>query len=266
MRTSLHNVRYYVTDSRCENAIYCFTDAEMVRNSHLEKVSGDALQNSRLVLNSTLHNIDGDALVGHHTDVFQYFGHHENIIVYGFQATAVNRTQGIFLDGHKSSFKDIAFVNVGIESLVKGPPFSQLLSQNDHVLLLHVANPGQIFILRDDPPAAGKFVARNVKIANSIFRFLTRGAKPRKGLPAGVTVSNSHFIQGEKHGTNPTFGPLKLSAAPGGRFIYEGQKVADIMKSRHKIHGISVTDWEFGSQANPNRGAFPFGEKRETNR
>ena len=70
-----------MTKSRCENAVYCFIDAEMVRNSHIEKVSGDALQNSRLVLNSTLHNIDDEALSGHHTDMLQYFGHHENVVV-----------------------------------------------------------------------------------------------------------------------------------------------------------------------------------------
>lgn len=256
IRTSRDSGGYFVTDSKCENSTFCFLDANLVRNVYIEKVSGDVLQNSRLVLNARIHDVDGD-VKSHHTDLLQYFGQFENLIVYGVLATGVKNTQNIFLDHHKSSFTNSAFINIAVENLTSDPPFSQLNSSHDHVLFMHLSTPRQSWVFRDDFKGGKQFRARNVIFANNIFRSLRRGKHGNRGVPSGVVVTDSHFTKGPLLGRNGSVGDLKIVPVAGWNIDYEGGAKSKISSSGKRLPAISINNWKYGNVQKPNRGAFP---------
>lgn len=255
VRTTEHIGGYYVTSSTAEDQLYGFVDAHLVRNSRMEMISGDLLQNTRLALNNTIDNVDG-GIRSHHTDLLQYFGDFENIIVYGLKATNIKETQNMFLDHFESSFTNMAFVNIAVENFNANPPFIQLNSMQDHVIFAHISTPGQNIVFRDDFTGSKKFTAKDVVFINCIFENMKREDK-NSGVPDGVSVVNSHFVAGEAHGVNATAGPVILSAA-GASFTYTGSNISDITNTGEAIHNLPVANWEFGSASAPNKGAFPF--------
>ncbi len=253
IRTSKYIGGYYVTNSICENTLYGFVDAKLVRNSRMENISGDALQRSLMILNVSIHDMDGD-LRKHHSDILQYFGDFDNVIVFGLWATKIKNVQNIFLDHYKSSFQNMAFVNIAIENISSDPPFSQLNARQNHVLFYHLSIPGQTLILRDDFTQRKKFVPKDVIVMNSIFKRITRGKHSWKGIPVGIKIYSSHFVTGEKHGNFPTSGPIKINQLQSGRITYQGSQVSAIIQSGIPMQGFMISSERVMPKSLPDRG------------
>lgn len=240
----------YITDSLAENSLYGFVRSNLVRNCKVSYISGDAYRNSLLVVNSTADNVDGTVLA-HHTDLFQYFGDLENVIVYNFNAAFTVSTQNIFLDHDQSSFKDMAFVNFTVQNAQSEPPFSQLSSFNEHILFYHVSNPGQGFVLRDDH-VNGKFVAQNVIYRNCVVERI-QAAEYGAPIPDGVYIDHTHFAYNDPLGEDPTTGSIAILNSQDGYFEYKGTGVGKLYQSGVMIPGLS-------DSTTPNRGSWPFEE------
>jgi hypothetical protein len=248
----------YVTNSIAEEMLYGFTGCNLVRGSHCRKISGDAFQMSRMVVNCTADGVGGTALE-HHTDVFQYWDPTENVIVYGVKAANVAGAQNFFFGGIAgTSYVNCAFVNVAVQNSQdrRGPPFTQYHHVHDHVLFMHISNPGQLSTFRDDvnPP----YTARNVKFVNCILEGLSRGKWGSMGLPDGVSVESCHLIRGQLHGTGATTGEISILDGPGSRFSYAGAGIADIAGTGQTIPGFSHPNDGAAEHGAPNRGAFVF--------
>ena len=258
---SVRNVGFnglYVTNCLAEDMLYGFTGCILVRDSHCRKISGDVFQLSRMVGNCTVDGAGGTALE-HHSDVFQYWDPTENVIVYGVKATNVAGTQNFFFGGLVgTSYVNCAFVNVAVQNVQdrRGPPFTQYFHVHDHVLFMHISNPGQLSSFRDD--VSTPYTARNVKFVNCILERLTRGTYGVMGLPDGVSVESCHILQGQLHGTRATTGEISVVDGPGSRFSYTGAGVEVIAGTGQTIPGFSHPNDGAAEHGAPNRGAFVF--------
>jgi len=226
VRTSKYIGGYYVTRSIAEDLVYGFVDALLVRNSLLKRIQGDALQNSRMVLNVRVDDMDGN-ISAHHSDILQYFGHFENIIVNGVIATRITDVQNLFFDHYKSSFRNMAFVNLAFENLSANPPFSQMSSSHSHVMFENISMIGQNWVFRDDQPGEKQFQARHVLFRNNILTKLNRAKHGWLGVPKGVGVVDTHFISGEGHGKNATQGKVSFRKLGPDEVTYNGVPARD---------------------------------------
>jgi hypothetical protein len=230
----------YVTDSVATDMVYGFVNTNLVRGSKVEKISGDAYQNSKFVLNCKAHNIDG-SVASHHSDLLQYFGHHENLIVFGLEATQIVETQNFFLDHANSTFNNCAFVSIAVENFQAGAaPFSQLNSTQNHVLFMHISNPGQWFILRDDMEDHRRFVAHNVVFMNSVLERI-HASGYFDPIPEGVIIEYCHFVSGTPRGTDTTTGPVVV-LPDGTTFRHSGESAYRLLDSAEHIPGLSSRD------------------------
>lgn len=247
----------YVTNSIAEDMLYGFTGCNLVRDSHCEKILGDVFQMGRMVVNCTVDEVVGTALE-HHTDLFQWWESNENIIVYGVKATNVAGAQNFFFGGVDVSYVNVAIVNVAVQNTQNriGPPFTQFGNTHDHVLLMHVSNPGQLSFFREDvePP----YTAHDVKFVNCIFEGLSLSRWGTQGLPDGVSVESCHFVRGNLHGTRPSTGEISIVDDAGSFFSYEGAGVANIVGTGQTIPGFSHPNDGTAEHGAPNRGAFAF--------
>jgi len=257
VRTSKYIEGYYVTSSSCDGTLYGFADAGIVRNSHLSNIVGDALQRVRLALNVTIDGMDG-RLSNHHSDIFQYFGHIENVIVFGVHAKNIKNTQNVFLDHYKSSFKDMAFVNIVVDNQDSNPPFSQLNANQQHILFYHLTILGQNWIFRDDFVGEKKFTAKNVVFRNSILEQLKRGKHSWRGLPAGVSLINSHLLGGESFGQNTSTGKVKINRIGHGNISYERPEVMPLSKRTHPLLAVPENVPETKNKYWQKKGGFSF--------
>jgi len=248
----------YVTNCLAEEMLYGFAGCNLVQGSHCRKISGDAFQLSRMVVNCTADGVGGTSLE-HHSDLFQYWDPTENVIVYGVKAVNVTGAQDFFLGGLVgTSYMNCAFVNVAVQNSQdrRGPPFTQYHHVHDHVLFMHISNPGQLSSFRDD--VSTPYTARNVKFVNCILERLTRGTWGVMGVPDGVSVESCHFLQGQLHGTGATTGEISILDGPGSRFSYTGPGVAAIAGTGQTIPGFSHPNDGTAEHGAPNRGAFVF--------
>jgi hypothetical protein len=246
----------YYTDCLYTDALYSTTNSSLVRNSHSERISGDVFQNSLFVVNSSVNDIDGNAST-HHSDILQYFGDFENVIVYGVEASNIIETQNFFLDHYETTFNNCAFVNIAIDNIQNEIVQSQLNSRQNHMLFYHIANPGQLWTFRDDFGGNKKFVGTNVVFRNNIFGSMRRGNWTWSGIPSGVEIYNTHFVEGTAHGVNASSGPVGVDPITGGVISYSGSDVGDVIESGQTIPDLLVPDWAYGNGQSPNRGAFP---------
>lgn len=254
VRTSEYIGGSYATNCIAEDVTYGFTDFSMVRNCEIRRISGDALQNSRLVLNARVDQIDG-TVKAHHSDLLQYFGTHENVIVYGVQATNVVKTQNFFLDHYQTSFDNCAFVNIAVQNFSSNPPMSQMNSNQNHVLFLHVSNPDQTWSFRDDFAEPKKFVGNNVAFFNCVVETMYRGVWQWEGVPEGVIVRDTHFQDASRAvGENYTTGDVELIWEDNDHFEYRGYGAQYLPDNATAIPGIVYP--ELGDSI-IDRGAFP---------
>jgi hypothetical protein len=193
VRTLMYGGKSYVTDALAENMVQGFVEVSLVRNSRMQNISGDALQNSRLVLNDTVDNLGGTILTWH-ADLLQYFGNLDNIIVDHVTATNVNGAQNFFLDPYQSVFKNMIFTDVSVTNTQDPaqPPFTQMNSFEEHVIFSRVSNPGQGWMFRTDASGTSQFIAKNWIMKDcAIDQFF--GIDTLSQYPAGVTVSGTTF-------------------------------------------------------------------------
>ncbi|MFP4216360.1 MAG: hypothetical protein ACLFVH_10560, partial [Phycisphaerae bacterium] len=196
---------YWAIDSIAEDKLYAFPHAILVRGATVRRISGDVFQNSNMVLDCDVDVVDGTVL-GHHTDLYQMFGEMDNLIVYDVRAQNLNVLQSLFLeptfysDPSKPQHKlqNAAFVNFDIINTPKarkgvenhgGPPYSQLISQFEHVLFRHVRLPNQRLIIRTDKVAPDNqaFQAKNVFFENCELHWATYETYVQNsGAPEGV--------------------------------------------------------------------------------
>jgi len=186
VRTSRYIHGYYVTDSIAENMTYGFVDALLARNVVVRKISADAFQNARMVVGAEVYNIDGRTKKELHSDVFQYYGHYDNLIVYSVKGHNLRHVQNFFFDHVTSSFSNSAFINVCINNKEGNPPFSQLASLHKNIFFKNVITENQGWRFRDDLPGPKKFVANSVIFEDSVFESIKRGLHNKNHLPAGV--------------------------------------------------------------------------------
>lgn len=173
----------YVTDSTAHDLVCGFVDQSLVRHGKMQRISGDALQNSQLVLDVSIDTMDSP-IADTHNDILQYFGNQRNVIVEGVNAVNIAQTQDIFLDGTSSSFTDMVFSNITVQNSQSDPPFSQLCSTESHILFLNVVTPRQSWTLRNDLPGKSRLVASNVLFEKCLCaRFLSPP-------PYGVAMRN----------------------------------------------------------------------------
>jgi len=247
----------YVTKSVAEDMLYAFTFCNLVRDSLCRNITGDVFQMGRMVVNCRADGVDGSALE-HHTDLFQWWQSNENIIVYGVKATNIAGGQNFFFGGNDVSYANVAVVNVAVHNTQDrfGPPYTQFQQAHDHVLIMHVSNPGQLSFFREDgePP----YTAHNVKFVNCIFEGLSLARWGVKGLPDGVSVESCHFIRGELHGTMPSTGEIFIVDESGSCFSYEGAGVVNTIGTGQEIPGFSHPNDGAAEHGAPNRGAFAF--------
>jgi peptidoglycan hydrolase-like protein with peptidoglycan-binding domain len=201
----------YVTNSQIKNAVYGFTDAQLVRNA---VVSGtyDAYQSAQLLLNSRVTDmtLTAEQSAAHHADVLQTWGEKQNIIVYGLTSDPVSSTQILFINQPVAAgamMRDAAYVDVFIPSTeVSGPPFSQFSGSIKNLYLKNFRAPQQSLIMRTDLPADGiihrKFVPDDVVLEDVLFYSISGNGKlyPNtyvEGLAirnAGVVVSGGGLL------------------------------------------------------------------------
>ncbi len=148
-----HVTKSYVTRSKAYKCVYGFVNQDLVRNSQVEKISGDAFQASQFIVGCTATKIDG-TVSGHHTDLFQYFGAQENIIIYDVVATGLVGVQAFFFEptwnsqnGPRMAMENCAIVDVIVEDLADNG-YSQLLSKFDHILFRNVEFINERIMLR----------------------------------------------------------------------------------------------------------------------
>lgn len=177
----------FATNSLADNLKYGFSDMSFVRDCDMHMISNDALTNTEMSINSTVDTMDV-TIAGTHDDVLQYFGPHENVIAYGITASNLRQTQGIYLDKSSSTFSDMAFVNITMETLdtAGSPPFSQLCSNETNVFFKNIQIPNQRAIFRNDFPGTSQFLGRDVVFDSCGFFAITALVPP--SLPMGVTV------------------------------------------------------------------------------
>ncbi len=246
----------YATGSTATNMLYGFIDFTLVRDCTMNKLSGDALSSTRLVVNTSVTELSNLVIPSFHSDLCQHFGTWENFIMYGVKGTNLIGIQSIFDDHTSSTFKDCAFVNFLADNNSGNPPFSQLCSPHDHVLFINVTLLGQLMDMRDDLAAPETFTAKNVLFENCLMYRLSHSAGP--GLPSGVTVKTSHFITGELHGQSPTSGAVTFVNGAGGAFGYSGAGASQLVASGTSVPKFLDPNLWNASATKPNRGAFTY--------
>ena len=204
----------YSTDTSYHDMIYGPVSHLLVRNAHLERISGDMFQNSLMVVNSHSDHCGG-APIAHHTDVFQFMTpgypvqgqNATNIIAYGVNVTNLRMAQTFFWRlANGTELKDAAFVNI-LSNVVEGaPPFSQNYSANNHVLFKHVTLIGQSFMMRKSDALEGQgYDPHNVSMSGCVFEQLTVTSFGTP-MPEGVEINNCHFLRGVTYGDNASSG------------------------------------------------------------
>jgi hypothetical protein len=196
---------YHVTGGKAENKRYAYPNATLVRGVVVDGISGDVFQNSELIIGAYATDIDGFARP-HHTDLIQYFGPQENIIVKDVTAEGIANAQTMFLeptfqsaDGSpRYTMEDAAFIRVhGLNDPVfyddgtirGGPPFSQVISSFEHVIIKDLQIPNQRFLMRTDYDHNQYFEAHNV-LVDGAWLFPDSWDDLQNSTPNGFTVRN----------------------------------------------------------------------------
>jgi hypothetical protein len=211
----------YVTDSDASDMLYGFVNMTAVIGSNCDGITGDVFQNSRSVIACRAANVDGSA-IEHHTDILQYFGHFEQVLVYNLRVRNSRDVQCFFLDHHQSSFQDCAFVDISIDTEQAGPaPMSQLNSYCSNVLFGSVSVVGQAFVFRDDFVGEKQFVADGVRFKSCVLKS-AHSAIWGAPVPAGVEFSSCHFFDELYQGSNCSSGAIGLELDDSWNTVYSG--------------------------------------------
>jgi len=197
---------WFATNSVAHNMLYGFTQAALVRGCDASQISGDVFQQSKMVLRSTAETVSGSVLE-HHTDVFQWWGPQENLIIADVVATDLTVPQCMFMrpswvqgnDGSQTYWmRNVAFVDLRFDMHPVwnngvnwgGAPWSQLQGKYDHVIFQNVELANQRIMLRSDVnTGAEAFEAKNLLFRDVGLHPLTYDAYVGPGGAAPLGVS-----------------------------------------------------------------------------
>ncbi len=193
----------YATDCTFSSVKRAIQGYILTRNCEITDIGVDAFKDPRMVINCEVSHIDATGLI-EHADAMQFFGNHENVIVYGFAAVEDIGGQPFFARRNAQDvgqFTNSAFVNYIAKSNMHG----QWLHDGDHVLFYGFQLLGQPFLLRDDgdiPGHPGRLARSSIR--QSILeelRFTLTGTDIDR-----VDICDNHFIEGESAGERGTIG------------------------------------------------------------
>jgi hypothetical protein len=171
----------FITDSRIEDMAYGAAGFELVRNVHMNKISGDAFQQSELIVNSSVNDVDND-IIPQHADVFQYWAPQdtrllENRIVYNVQGTNLDSQHFFMRTGGGGTFRDFAFVNIDLrrkEGVEVRDRASQLHTTHEHVLFMNVFTEHRMLLRGEGSAAVGEeYLPTDVLFQGSFFNSAT---------------------------------------------------------------------------------------------
>ena len=153
----------YATNSSGSGLFYAFVAATLTRNISINEFHGDAVQQNRMSINTTIVDGNGNSHE-HHTDVIQYWGNQDNVIVYGLNATDQLDAQGFFYNTNElgSVLQNSAFIDITIDHIpwtgnIGGPAFSMFHAKCDHILFKNIRIPWQQFLFRTDATGLGGY-------------------------------------------------------------------------------------------------------------
>ncbi|MDC0429233.1 hypothetical protein OAL71_01500 [Phycisphaerales bacterium] len=247
----------YMTDSHVRDMLYGPCGFTLVRNSLIERVSGDSLANVKSAFENEVREQLYGVIPGFHCDVLQHWGEVENVIVFGLRASGLTDVQCILLDRTNSTFQNIALVDLAFEVFPGGTVATQLNSSCDHVLLWHVTILNQRLALRDDFEGTSQFRADDVDLRNSVFERLDSGDYYSSELPEGVSLFHCHFAQpsslfsaGSEGTESITFDAIDVMF-DGTAWSYSGSGASQIQDSAVFIPEFHLED------VSPDRGFVP---------
>ena len=247
----------YMTNCHVRDLLYGPCGFSLIRDSLIERISGDSLSNVQCVLNTEVRN-QHLVIPDFHCDVLQYWGDTRNILVYGLDAIDLLGIQNMLFDRVNSSFENIAIVdavfqNVDSPLAVK----TQFNSRCENFLLSHVTILDQVVVFRDDFEGSSRFVADGVDFSNSIFETLHAGSYYATQLPPGLRFDHCHFVESSdlfgagSDGMNEIgFGALDIFF-DGTRLTYGGDAVGQITDTGRYIPEFHLDD------SAPDRGFIP---------
>ncbi|MEJ2033303.1 MAG: hypothetical protein P8Y63_09750 [Deltaproteobacteria bacterium] len=208
---------YYATDSLAEDMIYGFTQANLVRDGVLQKISGDVLQNSKVVINTRIYDIDGNILPQSiwHTDIYQLWGETDNIILLNITAERTKNTVQTFYLRPTTSITDgnpqVALSNMAVincefynyplstdtDPNYGAPPYTQFTTKFEHILFRNVKIPWQQIWFRTDTTGPQRWNASDIIFENCLLHYRTYrkyvtddGDSYYVGPPSGVKFIN----------------------------------------------------------------------------
>jgi hypothetical protein len=233
----------YATKSTARNVLYGFTGLNLVRNCYMENIKKDTLKNSKMVVNCHIQKMSGDILE-RESNIFNYSGDHDNVIVYGVLAKEINEAQNFLFDHKKSDFRNMAFVNILIENTDADVPYSQFSSESGHVLFYHVASLHQNFLFREDHEDGHKFVSHGHYFRNSMFGevgFINSEGNSG-ALPENVFFEECHVQKGQVF-RGITSGEYDFSYIGKRRVDYKGPSYVKLTAGIPPIQGFHYPTW-----------------------
>ncbi|TVQ58837.1 MAG: hypothetical protein EA379_12440, partial [Phycisphaerales bacterium] len=193
----------YMTGVEVSNVRNAFKDRfRLVRHGVARDIGEDAFVNVFCVIDSSVERMTF-AHASYHPDVVQYFGPHDNTIVYGLIATDA-RAQTIFSRGSERH-DNAAFVNVLIERTGEGVLLGQWIRESNHVLFSHCTHVGTRFWFRPTDPNGQERPVRNLVVRNSVFQEILYSDSGLYPDPSEVFYNN-HYITGNRYGASSTSG------------------------------------------------------------
>ncbi|MFM7133099.1 MAG: hypothetical protein ACKO0W_02150, partial [Planctomycetota bacterium] len=163
-----------------KNGLY----GDLIRGLQIDVVGSDAFSGAKMVVNCSVRKID-ESGTEFHADLMQFYALStiENTIAYGLEMREPSNTQGLF-SGNNISIKDVAFVDVSLDTRVSGVPFFlfafMFAGPTNHMLVQNCAIFGPAIWRTDLAFSASDVVIRDTTWSNL----------PIPSPLAGVVVNN----------------------------------------------------------------------------
>lgn len=247
----------YITNSFATQMLYGFPHVTLVRGCTIRDIIGDALTNNKLSINNIIENMDGTTST-FHSDILQYFGHHENIICYGLLARNIKGVQNFFFDHVDSSFNNMAFVNIAINNIKTKTPVTQFNSSMHHVLFYHISNINQPWTMRNDMTGNKKFIPDQLRFTNCVLNTIRFMKPTNSSIAQHMKFESCHFSEETKYFKQISFADVKLNTSNPNYYRYSGLGLTNILDSGKAIEKLPYPSGFIGQNNSVNIGAFSF--------
>jgi len=202
---------YYVTESLATDKCGGFIGATLVRNSVLQNVTCDVIQEAQVVVNTVISN--SDDIFDHHLDIYQdiFGGVEDNIILLNIIVSSSRDPQNFFLEPNENYTTEPPLSNMIVKDMyivneentyagpnTGGPAYSQLMGQFVHIIFDNVYMPWQQLLFRDDVNSglqafsAADVILKNVTLHHDTYdKYIDTLHGNYVGLPAGVSFTGA---------------------------------------------------------------------------